>query len=928
MKRTWMRSLFCCAMLGLLVGCGQSPEQMFEQAKALSAKGDRQGATLQVKSLLQDSPDNAAARLLLGQLNLEAGDFAGAEKELRRAQDGKAPAEQILPLLAKALVMQGDGKKVLAEIDPAKVTDPTAVARLHAMRGTAHLLLRQKDEAQAEFDKALAVKPAFPDALVGSARILAGERKWAEALAAVEMALGSDSADQDAMMLKGDLLRASGKSAEAEEAYKKLVAAHPQHVTGLLAMVSLTVASNRLEEADKYVGDVRKASPGNPMATYFQGLIAFRRNDYKAARDAIGAVLKVAPNHLPSVLLGGAVEFALGSQELAQTRLKYVLERAPRNVYARRVLAASYARAGQTQKALETLEPAISGGLKDPAMLALAGEVYMQLNEYEKAEGFFEKAAALDPKNARMRTGLGLSRLAGGDIDAATADLENATQLDTTRTQSDVLLVATHLQRKNFDKALKAAQALISKQPDSPVGHNLAAAAYLGKRDEKAARGALVKALEVQATYVPAAANLAQLELQSGDKKAARKWLEDIIAKDKKNVQAYMTLSTLGSRIDANEAEVRGWLEAALRENPGTIAPLLSLSELHLRNKQPKRALEIVEKELLATPERPELLELVGRVQLASGEKIRALATFTKLAAVQPSAMAFFSLGNAQLANDDRKAAIGSYRKALEFRPNFPEAQFQLAETYARTSQFTEALGVATLLQQTAPKAPGGWIVEGNIHVAAKKFGDAVRAYQRAFSMAPSGLSVVKLHSALARDGKANEGESRLKEWLMKHPTDAGTRSYLAEQFISTKRYREAIEHYEYLANQRSSDFVALNNLAWAYLQVNDKRAAAAAEKALTLRPDDASIMDTLGMVLLSQGEIERAVEILRKAVAAAPKLSEVQYHYVQALVKSGDRKGALSELERLLVNSSDFAQRPDAKQLLAELRKDVSPIR
>ncbi len=921
MKRTLIRSLFCCAVLGLLVGCGKSPEQMLEQAKALSAKGDRQGATLQVKSLLQDSPENAAARFLLGQLNLEAGDFAGAEKELRRAQDGNVPAEQVLPLLAKALVMQGDGKKVLAEIDPSKATDPGTVARLHAVRGTAHLLLRQKDEAKAEFDKALAVKPGVPDALVGSARILAGELKWAEALAAVEKALGSDSADQDAMMLKGDLLRASGKGAEAEDAYKKLIAAHPQHVTGLLAMVSLTVASNRLEEADKYVGDVRKASPGNPMAAYFQGLIAFRKNDYKAARDAIGAVLKVAPNHLPSVLLGGAVEFALGSQELAQTRLKYVLERAPRNVYARRVLAASYARAGQTQKALETLEPAISGGLKDPAMLALAGEVYMQLNDYEKAEGFFEKAAMLDPKNARMRTGLGLSRLAGGDVDAATADLENAVQLDTARTQSDVLLVAMHLQRKNFDKALKAAQSLISKQPDSPVGHNLAAAAYLGKRDEKAARAALLKALEVQPTYVPAAANLAQLELQSGDKKAARKWLEEIIAKDNKNVQAYMTLATLGPRIDASEVEVRGWLESALKENPGTIAPLIALSERHLRDKQPKRALEIVEKELLAAPERPELLELVGRVQLAAGEKIRALATFTKLAAVQPSAMAYFSLGNTQLSNDDRAAAIGSFRKALDFRPNFPEAQFQMADAYARTGQFPEALRIATSLQQSAPKAPGGWIVEGDIHMAAKKFGDAVRAYQRAFSMAPSGLTVVKLHSALARDGKANEGESRLKEWLVKHPTDAGTRSYLAEQFISTERYRESIEHYEYLANQRSSDFVALNNLAWAYMQVKDRRAVATAENALKLSPENPAILDTLGMVLLSQGESERAVEILRKAALASPKSPAVRYHYAQALVKIGDRKGALAELERLLVVSPNFPEKTAALGLLAVLR-------
>jgi predicted Zn-dependent protease len=181
---------------------------------------------------------------------------------------------------------------------------------------------------------------------------------------------------------------------------------------------------------------------------------------------------------------------------------------------------------------------------------------------------------------------------------------------------------------------------------------------------------------------------------------------------------------------------------------------------------------------------------------------------------------------------------------------------------------------------------------------------------------------VVKLHSALARDGKANEGESRLKEWLVKHPTDAGTRSYLAEQFISTKRYRESIEHYEYLAKQRSSDFVALNNLAWAYMQVKDKRAVVTAERALKLSPENAAVLDTLGMVLLSEGENDRAVEILRKAAAAAPKSPEVRYHYVQALVNIGDRKGALAELEHLLVASPNFSESKAALGLLAALRK------
>src|SRR5690606_29015939 len=133
---------------------------------------------------------------------------------------------------------------------------------------------------------------------------------------------------------------------------------------------------------------------------------------------------KVAPNHLPSLLVGGAVEFALGAHELAQTRLRYVLEQAPGNAYARRLLAASYVRSGQAHKAMELLEPVLREGTTDAALYALAGEVQMQLNDYEKAKKYFEQASALDPKNPAMRTGLALSRLAAGDLEAATSDLQ------------------------------------------------------------------------------------------------------------------------------------------------------------------------------------------------------------------------------------------------------------------------------------------------------------------------------------------------------------------------------------------------------------------------------------------------------------------------------------------------------------------------
>jgi Flp pilus assembly protein TadD len=149
---------------------------------------------------------------------------------------------------------------------------------------------------------------------------------------------------------------------------------------------------------------------------------------------------------------------------------------------ARRVLIASYLRNGQPAKALGVLEPVLDKIDKDSNMLALAGQVFLQNGQVDKAGTYFAKAAALDPKNAGKRTSLAMVNLAKGDSDVAFRDLEQVAAADT-GSRADLALIAAHLQRREFDQALKAIAALEKKQPDNPLTHNLRGTALLGKRD-------------------------------------------------------------------------------------------------------------------------------------------------------------------------------------------------------------------------------------------------------------------------------------------------------------------------------------------------------------------------------------------------------------------------------------------------------------
>jgi Flp pilus assembly protein TadD len=101
---------------------------------------------------------------------------------------------------------------------------------------------------------------------------------------------------------------------------------------------------------------------------------------------------------------------------------------------------------------------------------------------------------------------------------------------------------------------------------------------------------------------------------------------------------------------------------------------------------------------------------------------------------------------------------------------------------------------------------------------------------------------------------------------------------------------------------------------------VKDPRGLATAEQAYKLAENSPGIMDTLGWLLVEQGNTGRGLPLLQKASTLAPNSSEVRYHLAVGLSKSGDKAGARKELDKLLADDKSFAQADDARALLKTL--------
>ena len=160
-----------------------------------------------------------------------------------------------------------------------------------------------------------------------------------------------------------------------------------------------------------------------------------------------------------------------------------------------------------------------------------------------------------------------------------------------------------------------------------------------------------------------------------------------------------------------------------------------------------------------------------------------------------------------------------------------------------------------------------------------------------------------------------------LERWLEENPDDNGTRLALAQWYAERDLFAEAAPHFERLVEVTERGNAAmLNNLAYSYLQTDDDRALETAREAHELAQDNPAITDTVGWAEFKAGNVERAVELLSRAVEGAPENADIRYHYAAALTESGDHDQARRELQRALEDGREFNYRSEAEALLDEL--------
>jgi putative PEP-CTERM system TPR-repeat lipoprotein len=865
----------------------------YDDAMNRYQKHDDSGAIIQLKNALQQAPKMLPALLLLGQAQLRKGDAAGAERVFADAEKLGIDRSQIATEYAQALYQQGKLKTLLDKFTPEGLPDGVRLDIL-LLRAQAQLDLGQRDLALTSVQQAAKVPDGEARALALQAKILLVDGRLPEAKSVAQRAVQLAPRDADAWTMQASVAHASGDLNKALQGYSRALELRPAQLEARLARVGLLFDLKRDAQALPDLDYLHTHFAADPRGNYLRALYFSRKGDEATARTALAEVTRVlaltSPDYLTQHdqlrLVGGLASFALGQNEQAKRWLTGYLAGHPNEAGARKVLGAIYLGERRYDDAIDMLEAARKVAGDDVRLLAMLGSAYMAQGKNAKAADYLEQAAKLQD-SPEIQTGLGLSLLGAGREDSGFAALLRAYQADPVKSQAGATLALVYIRRGEPKQAAALLQDMLKRTPGNLALRNLLGGALRAAGDRAGARAAYVAVINADPTMIAAHLNLAQLDLVEGKVDAARRRYLGIIKVVPRQVPAMLALALVEERSGHVDQAIR-WLDKANSLTGRDLRPMLALTELYLRQGNAQKALDSAKDAQAVAPEAVDVQLTLARAQIAVGHMAAARVTLGRVsrqAAFAPVLMT--RVAGLQWQAGDSAAATYSLGKALSSDANYLPALTLLTRIELQNGKLAEAEQRVNALRAQQPENVEVQLLLGDVRLAQKRYDDAIQAYRAAFARAPNEDALARLYRALMAAGKPGEAIPLLAAWSKTHPADRQAYHALGEAFMAMSDWPRARATYAELVRTQPNDAKANNNLALVLIQLRDPTALQYAQRARDLAPTMPQTNDTLGWLLVQQGQTEKGIRYLLEASLRAPNDPEIRQHLMVARAKA-----------------------------------------
>jgi len=880
--------------------------------EAMLAKGDVHGAALELRNAVRNHPENGHAHVLLARVQLRAGDPVAAEKELKQAQALHDPDPELLPLLARAYLGQQRFRDLLRDV-PVGTLPAKPEAELLVSRSISQTALGDIASARASAATAQRLDPGLADAQLAEARILAVAGDRVQALLKIEAALKLDPNLLEALGLKADVLRERGDIEQAVATLDRAVALAPTLPRVRLARARLLILQGDDDKASADLDVAQRGEPKGVLAHYLKALLLIRAKDWKGADLELQKIQPVLGEMPRGDYYYALVKANINQLEQAAEQIAHYTARSPQDANGYRLLARIDLLMHKQVEAEEALK----------RVTALGGTA-ADLPEGASAQ---VRAAAPAPDSPQELTHLATQQIGQGDDAGAARDLEQSLESKPRPADLGSTQVLSALAVGDAARATAALER-IKQEPnaDPQVVANLSGLVQMANLDFEGAHTTWQDAAQRWPTAVPLQINLARvLELTDRPAEAEKVLAAILTAQPAQGTALRMMIELLLGHQRVDEAVAYG--RAARRVAPNAVPLLVTEAALHATAHDFAAAYSTLDEVPLEQAQSPVLLTVRAQIQLAQGRIKDASDSLRQLLLGHPEDQNTRQRLIRLLAETKQgEEALRLAREGLAIAPG-NSTMLQLVVALVNSTQgFDAALAETEQMRRDPINLPTARLLKGALYVAAKRYDEAVAAYQQEMKEEPFNALAIATASALNVDGHPDAAVALLRDWVATAP-DPEVSDELAAIDIGAKRFQQAETSLAAVLADRPNDATALNNLAWIYNGEGNPQARELAQRAYLLQPTPQSA-DTLGWILLQQGKPQVGLMLIRRAAAEMPNSAAILFHLAYALKQNGQRDNAAKLVTALLASMANlpFTDRDDALKLQAELGGAAAP--
>jgi tetratricopeptide (TPR) repeat protein len=265
--------------------------------------------------------------------------------------------------------------------------------------------------------------------------------------------------------LLGYTARLAGRSQVSLDAYQKGLTLAPNSVEGLSGMAQTYIRMGKADEAKKLLLQVIAANPRRATDLAMAGELFMQSGDLPRAQNLLERSEGVQPSSHAELLL--AITYMKQKQtDKAKQLLDKAMKRSPKNTEIFRAVAQYYREAHDYKSAIEILNKA---PVKNADVMSELGYTYELAGMKRESADTYEKAASLAPKSVNVQLAAAQSQLRVGNLDKTRTYLTRGEQLDANYYRLHAIRgeLAT-IERRDSD-AIREYLAALAAMPEGPA---------------------------------------------------------------------------------------------------------------------------------------------------------------------------------------------------------------------------------------------------------------------------------------------------------------------------------------------------------------------------------------------------------------------------------------------------------------------------